>query len=360
MNSYQKKVMDFLASHDMDYRSIDLQANCALFMAEMEQGLGDKLDDILLMLPTYLKTDDLIPSDEPVIVIDAGGTNLRVALIHFDSLKRPVTNYFESYKMPGLSGEISTDEFFETIYNYLTPIIDKSDRIGFCFSYATEILPNKDGRVLTLAKEIKVSGLAGAMLGSGLLSKISEKGVHSKKSIIVLNDSTATLLGGKAAFAGRIFENYMGMILGTGFNICYVEKVDNIVKLPTSEGFADNMIINIETSHYSNGPLGKIDAEYDSGTAIPGSASFEKAISGAYQGGIIHTVIKQAAREGLFSKKFAERLPELTALSTKDANDFLNYPYNPSRSVLASLVCNVPASGAGGASGASGTSGVRG
>ena len=339
MNIYKKKVIDFFAGHKMDYQSIDLEKNCDLFQNEMCLGLNATNKENILMLPTYINAGDAIPSNEPVVVIDAGGTNLRVALVSFNDSGEAVIEHFESYKMPGTSYKISADDFYETIYEYLLPILGKSDKIGFGFSFPIEIFPNKDGLVLDLSKELKIPDLIGTMLGEGLLKKISEKGAFENKSIVVLNDTTATLLAGKSACPNRTFESYIGMILGTGFNICYIEKNRNIKKLQAyDENSDDNMIINMEAGSYGSAPLGKIDADYDAGTDSAGRFRFEKTISGAYQGGLILTAIKQAALEGLFSEGFSDRLSALEELSSKDIDDFLYYPYSPRHSKLAALV----------------------
>ena len=44
-------------------------------------------------------------------------------------------------------------------------------KIGFCFSYPTEIFPNKDGKLLYWTKEIKIPRMAGQFIGKNLLEK---------------------------------------------------------------------------------------------------------------------------------------------------------------------------------------------
>lgn len=327
MDGIKKKVGYFLKKYGMDYESVDLEENAGIFREEMQKGL-DGTGSSLMMIPTYISMDKDLPVNEPVIVIDAGGTNFRVAVVYFDGNKKPVIEDFKLYSMPGTKGEISKDEFFDTIAGYVQPVIGRSRKIGFCFSYPTEIQPNKDGRLIKFSKEIKVKGVDGELIGENLLKALKKLGHSEEKSIVLLNDTVATLLGGKASYPDRVFDSYAGFILGTGTNTCYIEKTGNIGKVPELKSQEGTMLINIESGDYKKVPRGKIDIEFDSGMVNPGDFIFEKAISGAYQGGLMLAVIKKAAEEGLFSADFVERLSSIRELSSKEIDDFLYYPYD--------------------------------
>jgi hexokinase len=326
MVNVKQKVDCFFKKYEMDSASVNLKKNCQSFIEEMELGLDSK-DSSLKMIPTYISIEKEVPVNESIIVMDAGGTNFRVAVVHFDESKKPVIEDFKLYPMPGTKGEITKEEFFDTIVNYLEPVIDKSNKIGFCFSYPTEILPNKDGRLMKFSKEVKVKGVDGEIIGENLLKAISKRGFKGEKSIVLLNDTVATLIGGKAAFPDRIFDSYIGFILGTGTNTCYIEKNSDIGKLEGLNISEGSMLINIESGAYNKVPRGKIDLEFDSTTVNPGDYAFEKTISGAYQGGLMLTVIKKAANDGLFSEMVKDKLLGLKELTSKEIDDFLFYPY---------------------------------
>ncbi len=197
MLKVKEKVEVFLKNHGMDPEGTDLKENCDLFIREMEQGL-DSADSSLMMIPTYISMDSELPINEPVIVIDAGGTNFRVAVVYFNNDKKPVIEDFKLYSMPGTKGEISKEEFFDTMAEYIKPVLHKSSKISFCFSYPVKILPNKDGRLIKFSKEVKVRDVEGELIGENLLKSIRKLGCKEDKSIILLNDTVATLLGGKA------------------------------------------------------------------------------------------------------------------------------------------------------------------
>ena len=327
MDKIKDKVHAFLEKNGMHYKDIDIAHHCKIFGEQMDKGLKGQ-ESTLKMLCTYLSPDGKIPSGEPVIVIDAGGTNFRVAVVTFDSEKKPIVEDFKRYPMPGTHGEISKDEFFTTIAKYLEPVIGKSGRIGFCFSYPTKILPNKDGILIKFNKEVQVRDANGEAIGSNLLVALKSMGYDADKKIVILNDTVATLLGGKAAYPDRNFDSFIGFILGTGTNSCYVEDNASIKKEPVLFQSTGSTIINIESGGYGKAPRGEFDEFFDNTTTDPGSQQFEKMISGAYQGGLILEVIRQAIVEELFSKQFADNMKKVHALTSTEINDFCLHPYS--------------------------------
>lgn len=311
----------------MHYENVDIEESCKTFLEDMEAGLKGE-DSSLKMLCTYISPDGEIPVGEPVIVMDAGGTNFRVAVVTFDDNKRPCIEDFKVYDMPGVKQEISREEFFKIIVQYLEPVIDKSSRIGFCFSYPFEILPNKDGKLIAFSKEVRVRDMIGEEVGANLIKTLKDCGHKDDKRIVLLNDTVATLLGGKAESPDRKFESYIGFILGTGTNSCYIEENKNIKKIKSLARIEGSTIINIESGGYGKAVRGVIDEAFDSRTVNPNSQKFEKMISGAYQGGLILEVIRKAMDDGLFSKDFVDKMSQISGLSSKEISDFCYYPYS--------------------------------
>ena len=323
----KKKVMEFLKKYGMGFENIDLKQNSKIFTEEMENGLCGR-NSSLRMIPTYISMEKEIPIGEPVIAVDAGGTNFRVALVHFDRNRKPVVEGFELFPMPGSKGAILKEEFFETVVQYMGPVLGKSKKIGFSFSYPTEILPNRDGRLIQFCKEVQVQGVEGEIIGQNLLRTMKAMGYENDKKIIMLNDTVATLLAGKASNPDRVFEGYIGFILGTGTNTCYIEETRNIGKVREINALKGSMLINVESGDYRKAPRGVIDSEFDSGTINPGQYTFEKMISGGYQGGLMLSVIRKAVNDNLFSGSFAEKAVLIDELTSKEIDDFLYYPYS--------------------------------
>lgn len=336
MQTVKTKVIDFLKRYEMDFQDIDMDRYCHIFLDEMEKGLAGEKSS-LEMIPTYIEVDQEVPVDEAAIVIDAGGTNFRVATLFFTREGTPVIENLKVFPMPGTNGEISKETFFATMAGYLGNTLGASRKIGFCFSYAAEILPNKDGRLIRFSKEVQARDVEGQMIGGNLLRAVRSMGHKEDMSVVLLNDTVATLLAGKSKFRGRKFSSYIGFILGTGTNCSYVEQNKNILKvqdLPKEK----SQIINVESGSFGKGPRGKIDLLFDQTTVNPGMYTFEKMISGAYLGELFLKTLKTAAGEELFSEKLKRAILNITSMETKHMNYFVSSSpgkENPLTSLLA-------------------------
>jgi hexokinase len=327
MKQIKNKVRDFLRKNNMEPADINIEQVCQIFIDEMEKGLAGR-KSTLAMLPTYIETEKEIPRNKPVIVMDAGGTNFRVATVFFGEDRKAVINDFKLFEMPGLKGKVSRKEFFSTMAGYIKHVADKSDSVGFCFSYPIEMFPSKDGRVLFFSKEIQAPEVEGQMIGENLNVAISKSGFGNKKNVILLNDTVATLLAGRADASGRTYDSFIGFILGTGTNCSYVEQNKNITKKKDLNP-AGSQIINIESGAFGKAPRGTIDREFDKSLVNPGVNIFEKMISGAYLGPICLWTIQAAIKEKLFSNITSEKLLAIIKLSSKEVSDFI---YNPQKS----------------------------
>ncbi len=290
----------------------------------MEKGL-EGLESSLEMLPTYIEADKTIPLNQRIIVLDAGGTNLRVASVYFNRGKKPVIENLKRFPMPGTYGDLSNKEFFQVLAEYLIPLCHIGSGIGFCFSYAMEMMPNKDGRLIRFSKEIRAKEVEGQLIGESLLKALRLKGWRTEKKIVLLNDTVATLLAGKAAFSEKLYDTYIGFILGTGTNTCYIEE-NKRIKKSSHKDQGKSMIINIESGGYGKAPWGELDREFDQHLNNPGSYVFEKMISGRYLGKLLLFVLKKAVEEEMFSLDFGKKINQLTDLETKNIHEYLAYP----------------------------------
>jgi len=313
-----EKAEKFLKDKGLRACDFNIDQLVELFHSEMNRGLRGETSS-LRMIPTYIEADNEFMKDTPVIAIDAGGTNFRSALVSFSSSGQMEMENLSNFHMPGLDGEVSKKEFFRTMADFIKPVADKSDRIGFCFSYPTEIFPNKDGRLLQFCKEVQAPEVIGQIIGKSLLEALGTPG----KKIVLLNDTVATLLAGKSASFGKTYDSFIGFILGTGTNTCYIESNVRIEKNPELDPVR-SMIINIESGNFNKAPRTELDIAFDNTTMNPGNYSFEKMFSGGYFGGLSLFVLKAAANDGLFSSQAAGRIQDLKELTAEEANRFLS------------------------------------
>jgi hexokinase len=307
----------FVSEHKIRAIDIDIQNIIDLFTLDMLNGLAGK-ESTLRMIPTYIEADNQFLTGVPVVAVDAGGTNFRSALVEFNTQgKLEITNLINS-RMPGLEGEISKDEFFKIIAGYVKSNAELADRIGFCFSYPTEILPDKDGRLLQFCKEVQAPEVVGTLIGKNLLETLGMQ----EKQIVLLNDTVATLLAGKSASFGRVYDSFIGYILGTGTNTCYIESNRNISKVKNLDP-AKSQIINIESGNFRKVPQTDLDIIFDNTTVNPGDYKFEKMFAGGYFGGLCLATLKSAAKEGIFSSGTSSKILGLEELSSEDLNSFV-------------------------------------
>lgn len=321
----------FLVDNGLRVAALDPEALLRDFDREMARGL-EGAPDALPMIPAFITIDRPVPADTRVAVMDAGGTNLRVATVWFDTQGKPHIEDYTKTRMPGVQSEIGADAFYEAVAELLAPLAAKATTIGFCFSYPAEITPDCDARLLRWTKQIKAPAVVGTMLGSGVRERLAQRGCDRR--VTVLNDTVATLLAGKSAGVARRYSSYVGLILGTGTNTAYVERNASIRKRhdldPTGA-----MIINVESGGFSKAPQSRFDKLFDATTADCGAYTFEKMISGAYLGGLGGTILKEAAKAGLFTPATAQAVLAMPTPSSKDLDLFCYNPYLPPESFAA-------------------------
>jgi hexokinase len=304
---------------------------------DMERGLRGQSSH-LPMLPAYISPVSRVPPGKQVIALDAGGTNLRAALIRFDEHGKAVAENSLKAPMPGTTGPVTEEEFFDRIAALAAPLIEGAPGIegmGFCFSYPMEMTQEADGILLAFSKEVDAPAVVGKAIGKGLRDALTRWGVKAPERIVLLNDTVATLLSGLAEIppdggSRRGTDKYgaapgpvIGFILGTGTNTAYPEK--SIPKI----GFEspDNpQIVVCETGNFTPRYLGILDREYDLTTKNPGAYTHEKATSGAYLGPLTLHILKQAVKDGLLRFARSSELLAMPTLQTKDLNAFMHAP----------------------------------
>ncbi|MDR2489908.1 MAG: hexokinase [Spirochaetaceae bacterium] len=312
------------------------------FISDAERGLAGKTS-FMPMIPAYIKSSTGVPAGKKALALDAGGTNLRAAIVSFDEDGKVCTEGLTKTFMPGTRGRLGVDEFYNALAAVCEPLLAGGaavDGIGFCFSYAMEITKDGDGIPQTFSKELDAPDAAGKPVGANLRMALAKRGIQAPERIILLNDTTATLLsgaaqipamrpskiavdGGQAAGCTAVAAGpAAGLILGTGFNIAYPEK--NIPKIGVHS--EDGHIVVTEAGNFLFRYQGLIDKEFDAQTKSPGAYTAEKAISGAYLGSLNLLVFKKAVEEGLLSFAKAGELCALPRLETRDLNAFLHNP----------------------------------
>lgn len=292
---------EFLKSNGfVTANEIDRQQMIALFLSEMEKGLNGE-ESSLMMIRTHVGVSGKIPQGSSAVVLDAGGTNFRGAIVSIP----PAISEKQNQPMPGTKGEVDNETFYNAFAAEVKRLEGKATckKLGWCFSYPAEATPTLDAKLVRWTKNIEAPGIVGQLVGEELLKRTGGK------EIAIVNDTVATLLAAKATEGDKNYSSYLGFILGTGTNTAYVEK-------------SLNMIINAESGGFNKLQLSVFDKAADAKTGNPGYNLLEKMIAGAYLGSIGLEIYKGAAKAGLFSAKAASQLGGLGSLETMDFDNF--------------------------------------
>ena len=303
----------FAERHNMYYEQLDFAGLRDSFLSEMLLGLQGPGSSIG-MFPSYLRPSGSPRLNESVLVIDAGGTNLRVARVHFDGSGQIVTEAVTRQRMPGTDGyDISAEEFFRGIAETVLPLSEGCESGAFCFSYPCEVLPDRDGRVIRLTKELHVPELPGMLVCAELSAAMRRAGAQRDIHWITLNDTVGSMLGGMAECDRSRYDDYVGFILGTGTNTCCSVPAKMITKSSAAMAQGGDIIVNLESGGFDKLLTGDADDILDAASVTPGSQREEKMISGAYLAELLRVTLSLAASDGLLSAETGRALRSRTA-----------------------------------------------
>ncbi|GMO43315.1 MAG: hexokinase [Termitinemataceae bacterium] len=343
----KQEIEDFAHYWGFHYDCCNPKSLIDAFCADMERGLRGVASS-MPMIPSRLITQKKVKHNKTVLALDAGGTNMRAALISFaeTSCAEPFTPQITGLtktNMPGTKGRLSATDFFKAIADICEPLIrghgGEIDGIGFCFSYAMDILPDGDGVPLLFSKEVDAPEVVGKPIGKNLLDELARRSLKVPQKCVLLNDTTATLLTGlvqvPASFTSKLGSETLagkaavdggamiGFILGTGFNTAYPET--SIPKI-NFENKDEPQIVVCESGNFFNLYRGALDIEFDATTAHLNSYCTEKMCAGAYLGPLSLHILKKAVSEGLIKFRNSAKLLDMQSLQTRDMNAFLHSP----------------------------------
>lgn len=294
--------LDFIKENALGPEAIHGPGCLKELLEQMEQGLSGKGN--IPMLPSYLAADIRPAAGGSCCVLDAGGTNLRLAKAEFDAAGNCTVGGVRKVPMPGTLRELTAGEFYSQLAAYAEET-SCTDRVGFCFSFNVDMDRTLDGNLIAWCKEVRVPDAPGKPVGTSLQKALGPK----CKTVRVLNDSTAALLGAKAQDP----DVTLGLILGTGINICYPEKLERIAKVP-GDLRGETMIISTEIGEFSGFPKNRFESAVIGASDDPALAQAEKQCAGAYLGDVISGAWRAAARDGLLEKAFETpvNLPQIS------------------------------------------------
>ncbi len=267
------------------------------FHKEMEMGLAGEKSS-LKMLPSFICPPK--GTEKGIfLAIDLGGTNLRVLAVKLlgDGVIETV-----GVSRFAISNEVMTgtnDMFFDFIVGCIKTFFDENHitqnkySLGFTFSFPVIQSSIDRGVLISWTKGFSVSGVEGRDVVGLLNHALIRNKMESIHISAILNDTVGTLAAG--SYMDPLC--HMGVILGTGTNACYSEKIKNIKKLDNLI-CSDEMIINMEWGGFDRLERNIYDETVDKNSQNPGEQRLEKMVSGMYLGEIAKTVIIHMIENG--------------------------------------------------------------
>lgn len=239
-------------------------------------------------LPAYLAPPQA-GLEGRALVVDAGGTNVRAALVELSQGSARLRAGPLLGTLPdGRGAPVDAASFFGYQAELVRGLGEPLDLpLGYCFSYPARVEPCGDARLLRWTKGIKVSGVVGELVGKALREAIGTAG-----EVKVLNDTVACLLGG-AFGAGADYSSYIGLIVGTGTNMAAFLPAARVPKLDSA--WTGPVAVNLESGNFHPPHLTEADEAVDAASDNPGKQRYEKAVSGFYLPQLLHRLCPEAS-----------------------------------------------------------------
>ncbi|XP_030529951.1 hexokinase-1-like [Rhodamnia argentea] len=284
-------------------------------VAEMHAGLASDGGSKLKMIISYV--DSLPTGDEKGLyyALDLGGTNFRILRVHLGGKERGIIKReFEEVSIPPHLMTGSSNELFDFIATALAkfvategedsrPFPGRQRELGFTFSFPVRQTSITSGTLIKWTKGFSIEDAVGEDVVSELNKAMERVGLDMRVAALV-NDTIGTLAGGRYYNPDVV----AAVILGTGTNAAYVERIHAIPKWHGPLPKSGEMVINTEWGNFQSShlPLTEYDQTLDDESLNPGEQTYEKLISGMYLGEIVRIVLLRMAEE---SALFGDIIP---------------------------------------------------
>ncbi|XP_071827931.1 hexokinase-1-like isoform X2 [Apostichopus japonicus] len=296
--------------------------------SDMVKGLGAASNKaaVVKMFPTYVRSLPDGSENGDFFALDLGGSNFRVLLV-----KLRDGNVEMKSKVYKIATEIMTGTG-ENLFNYIADCLAEFKKeqglegkdlpLGFTFSFPCRQNGLNSASLVTWTKGFSATGVVDQDVAK-LLSEACKRRNVNLDIIAVVNDTTGTLM----SCAHADSNCYVGLIIGTGTNACYMEALDEVELWNGDKGEPKQTIINMEWGAFGDdGSIEDIrtdfDRELDKITLNQGKQLYEKMISGMYLGEISRQAILKLAKEKLlFNGVVSAELQKPWAFESKFLTD---------------------------------------
>uniref|UniRef100_A0A3Q3IRQ1 hexokinase n=1 Tax=Monopterus albus TaxID=43700 RepID=A0A3Q3IRQ1_MONAL len=278
-----------------------LQLVKARMRVGLEAGLRSKGPSAIKMLPSFVYHRPNGTERGKYLALDLGGTNFRALLVHFKKgLQQKTRLYHKLYTIPLEIMQGTGEDLFDYLAACVSDFLDymgvKHAHLptGFTFSFPCEQTSIATGTLVSWTKGFKATDCEGHDVVNMLQEAIKRRNEFDLDIAAVVNDTVGTMMS--CAYEDPQCE--IGLIAGTGTNVCYMEEKK------AGDVETEKMCINTEWGGLGDdGSLDDIitpyDIEVDKQSLNPGKQRFEKLTSGMYLGEVVRQVLLDLTRGGL-------------------------------------------------------------
>lgn len=309
-----------------DFKKVDF-----LLTKEFARGLKSTKDSTIKMYLTYVRS---LPNNEErgqYLALDLGGTNFRVLLVEFNRDSSKIVDCVRE-AIPAKLRFGAGSDLFDFIAEHVVSFAIKHQLVGvrialgFTFSFPLQQQGLAEAHLVTWTKSFNCAGVVGfdvVRLLKAALKRKMHKSIPYVDVVAIINDTTGTLIAG----ALKDKNCMIGLIVGTGANACYVEKLENLEKWPFNYSDPKQVVINTEFGAFGdNSVLDFVrtiwDRSLDAESVNSGKQVYEKMLSGMYLPEIFRRVLLTLIERGvLFNGHLPLELLRPNSISTKIMSD---------------------------------------
>lgn len=269
------------------------------FHSEMQKGLSG-CESSLKMIPSFV---DRPKGDEKgkFIALDLGGTNFRVFIVELDGSGNSTILAVSKFTIKKKDMDGTGVQLFDFIAFCIEKFLDENNidrkkkyNLAFTFSFPVEQTSIASGKLIVWTKGFTAKGVEGEDVIILLNEALKRRNIKCIEVVALTNDTVGTLVA--RSYRDKTCD--MGVIMGTGTNACYPEKLSNIIKWKGINQ-TGSMIVNMEWGNFNKLRLTNYDKELDKVSPNPGSQFFEKMVSGMFLGEITGLIICDMIQKGL-------------------------------------------------------------
>jgi hexokinase len=213
---------------------------------EMEKGLMKTEGSAIKMLPSFVKSLPTGQETGEFLALDLGGSNFRVVTFRLEANKG--VQLIESRKVTIPKALMTNESSAKDLFGFIADQVGKAPgakdastpklNLGFTFSFPVDQKSINSGILLHWTKGFATRNCVGEEIVELLQKELVSREIDVNVSALV-NDTVGTLVANTLDDP----DTHVGVILGTGCNACYTEKVTNILKMENTSGNQDDEMV---------------------------------------------------------------------------------------------------------------------